>query len=53
MEFSFFAPGIFLGSAVYTPSTSVYIWHRSACMAAAMATALVSLPPRPSVVMSP
>ena len=40
------------GSAVYTPSTSVYIWHRSACRAAAMATALVSEPPRPSVVMS-
>ena len=46
------ALGSLRGSAVYTPSTSVKIWQRSACRAAAMATALVSLPPRPRVVRS-
>ncbi len=41
------------GSVVYTPSTSVKISHAAAPMAAATATALVSLPPRPRVVMLP
>ena len=34
------------------PRTSVKIWQRSARNAAARATAVVSLPPRPSVVIS-
>ena len=50
---SFLAPGATRGSVVYTPSTSVKIWHRSAPKAAARATALVSDPPRPRVVTSP
>ena len=41
------------GSAVYIPSTSVYISQRSASSAAASATAVVSEPPRPSVVIPP
>ena len=47
------ARGTMRGSAVYTPSTSVNIWHSSAASAAASATAVVSEPPRPSVVMLP
>jgi hypothetical protein len=38
------------GSAEYTPSTSEQISQYSASSAAAIATAVVSLPPRPSVV---
>ena len=41
------------GSAEYTPSTSVKISHISACIAPASATAVASLPPRPSVATSP
>ncbi len=41
------------GSVVYTPSTSVRIWHSSAPSTTASATAVVSEPPRPMVVMSP
>ena len=41
------------GSRSYTPSTSVQMRHPQASKAAASATAVVSLPPRPSVVMSP
>ena len=52
ISFSLVALGILRGSAVKTPSTSVKIWQRSACRAAASATAEVSLPPRPRVVMS-
>ena len=37
---------------MYTPSTSVKIWHKSAWSTAARATAEVSEPPRPRVVMS-
>jgi hypothetical protein len=37
---------------VYTPSTSEQISQYSAPSAAAIATAVVSLPPRPSVVTS-
>ena len=40
------------GSAVKMPRTSVKIWQRSARRAAARATAVVSEPPRPSVVIS-
>ena len=40
------------GSAVKTPATSVKISHASAPSAAASATAVVSEPPRPSVVTS-
>jgi hypothetical protein len=40
------------GSAEQTPSTSLMISQRSAFSAAAIATAVVSLPPRPSVVIS-
>ena len=47
------ASGTSRGSVVYTPSTSVKIWHSSAFSAAASATAEVSEPPRPSVVMLP
>ena len=39
------------GSVVKTPSTSVYISQASAFSTAASATAVVSLPPRPRVVM--
>ena len=46
------APRTIRGSAVNTPSTSVYISQQSAPRAAARATAVVSEPPRPSVVMS-
>jgi len=46
------ALGTIRGSAVNTPSTSVYISQTSALSAAATATAVVSEPPRPSVVMS-
>ena len=42
-----------LGSQVYTPSTSVSIWQRSASMAAAIAIAVRSDPPLPSVVIRP
>ena len=41
-----------LGSILYTPSTSLYISHFSAFNAAAIATAVVSEPPLPSVVIS-
>ncbi len=47
------APSTTLGSVVKTPSTSVYIWHSSAFSTAARATAVVSEPPRPRVVMLP
>ena len=47
------APSTILGSVVYTPSTSVQISHSSASRAAAKATAEVSEPPRPKVVISP
>src|SRR6266702_4209760 len=40
------------GSAEQTPSTSLIISQHSAFSTAAMATAVVSLPPRPSVVIS-
>ncbi len=53
ISFSRRASGTTRGSEVYTPSTSVNIWHSSAPSAAASATAVVSEPPRPSVVMSP
>ena len=49
---SFAAVFTILGSVVYTPSTSVYISQTSAPSAAARATALVSLPPLPRVVIS-
>jgi hypothetical protein len=49
---SFSAPGTIRGSAVNTPATSVKISHASAPSAAARATAVVSEPPRPSVVTS-
>ena len=42
-----------LGSVVYTPSTSVKMWHSAEPRAAARATAEVSEPPRLSVVMRP
>ncbi|CSI57252.1 Uncharacterised protein [Vibrio cholerae] len=47
------ALGTMRGSQVYIPSTSVNIWHSSAFSAPANATALVSEPPRPNVVISP
>ena len=47
------ASGTMRGSVVYTPSTSVRIWHSSAPSTTASATAVVSEPPRPIVVMSP
>ena len=40
------------GSVLYTPSTSVKISHLSAFKAAAYATAVVSEPPLPKVVIS-
>ena len=46
------AVGTTRGSALYTPSTSEQISQYSAPSAAAIATAVVSLPPRPSVVTS-
>ena len=46
------AAGTTRGSAEYTPSTSEQISQHSASSAAAIATAVVSLPPRPSVVTS-
>ena len=52
MESIFLASGTTRGSAVYTPSTSVRISHTSASRAAARATAVVSEPPRPRVVIS-
>ena len=52
MLFNFRADGTTRGSAEKTPSTSVYISHTSASSAAASATAVVSEPPRPSVVTS-
>src|SRR6185369_9671750 len=42
-----------LGSALYTPLTSVKMSHADAPSAAASATAVVSEPPRPRVVVSP
>ena len=53
IESSFFALGTILGSVVYIPSTSVYISQRLDLIDAAIATAVVSLPPRPIVVVSP
>ncbi len=52
IEFSFIAPGTIRGSAVKMPGTSVKISQASAPSAAASATAVVSEPPRPSVVTS-
>ena len=46
------AAGTTRGSAEYTPSTSEQISQYSASSDAAIATAVVSLPPRPSVVTS-
>src|SRR5918999_695439 len=46
------ASGTIRGSALNTPATSVKISHTSAPSAAASATAVVSEPPRPSVVTS-
>ncbi len=46
------AAGARRGSAEYTPSTSLQISQYSAFNAAANATAVVSVPPRPSVVIS-
>src|SRR3954462_13120777 len=46
------ASGTIRGSALNTPATSVEISHTSAPSAAASATAVVSEPPRPSVVTS-
>jgi hypothetical protein len=43
---------ILLGSALYTPFTSVYIWHSFAFRTTASATADVSDPPLPRVVTS-
>ena len=51
--FNFDAFLLILGSVVKIPDTSVYISHRFACMAAAIATADVSEPPLPSVVSLP
>ncbi|MGY3136277.1 hypothetical protein ACVWZM_006959 [Bradyrhizobium sp. USDA 4501] len=45
-----FASGTIRGSAEQMPSTSLMISQRSAFSAAAIATAAVSPPPRPSVV---
>ncbi len=46
------APATTRGSVVNTPGTSVQISHTAAPSAAAIATAVVSEPPRPSVVIS-
>ena len=53
ISFNLIAPGATRGSVEYTPSTSVKISHTSAFIAPANATAVVSEPPRPNVVMSP
>ena len=51
-ESNLVAFGTCFGFAVKMPSTSVYISHISAFNSAAIATAVVSEPPRPSVVIS-
>jgi len=53
MQLIFCAFSVILGSVVKTPSTSVYISHLSASRLAAIATAVVSEPPLPNVVISP
>ena len=50
---NFFTLSTTLGSDEYTPSTSVYMSHLSAFKLAANATAVVSEPPLPRVVISP
>jgi hypothetical protein len=52
MKSSLRAFGTIRGSALKTPSTSFKISHRSASRAMAIATAVVSDPPRPRTAMS-
>ncbi len=52
IEFNFTASLQIRGSVVYIPSTSVYISHNFALRDAERATAVVSDPPRPKVVIS-